>query len=69
MPIQENIIKALKRTTASLVAAVSLLEHSGPSAAPSDKMFTVMITDYKKAIKAGQEAIEATQKAITGDQS
>ena len=35
---------------ASLVAAISLLERGGERAAPSRKMFNVMLTDYKKSL-------------------
>ena len=39
---------------ASLAAAISLLEASGKAAkkaAPSDKMFDIMLTDYKKSLE------------------
>jgi hypothetical protein len=32
---------------ASLAAAISLLEKGGKKAAPSDKMFEQMLTDYR----------------------
>jgi hypothetical protein len=35
---------------ASLAAAISLLERGGERAAPSRKMFNVMLTDYKKSL-------------------
>lgn len=41
---------------ASLTAAISLLEAGGKRAAPSNKMFDVMIEDYKKALDIGRTA-------------
>ena len=40
------------RVAASLAAAISLLEHSpsAKKAAPSDRMFDQMLTDYRKAL-------------------
>lgn len=48
-------------TTASLVAAVSLLERGGKSAkkaAPSDKMFDQMLDDYRGAIGRSRTALQ-----------
>lgn len=50
---------ACMTTTASLVAAVSLLERGGKKAAPSDTMFKVMLSDYNKSIEAGRTALRA----------
>jgi len=47
----EEAAKVLRRATVSLVAAVSLLEQGGKQAAPSNKMFSQMLRDYKKAIE------------------
>lgn len=41
---------------ASLAAAISLLENGGRKAAPSDKMFGIMLDDYKRALNTGREA-------------
>lgn len=41
---------------ASLTAAISLLEAGGKQAAPSNKMFEMMIADYKKALDIGRAA-------------
>jgi len=40
--------------TASLCAAVSLLERGSKKAAPSNKMFDMMIKDYKKSLEKGR---------------
>lgn len=48
------------RTAASLAAAISLLERSGKAAkiaAPSDKMFDQMLTDYRKSLDAARAAL------------
>jgi len=59
----DELVKALEEATtdalASLVAAVSLLERGGRRAAPSDKMFAVMLADYNASI-------ERTRAALTG---
>lgn len=45
----DDPIDILKDVTAHLVAAISLLERGSKKAAPSDKMFDMMIADYKRA--------------------
>ena len=57
--IQEapNILEALKKTTAHLVAAHSLLARGGKKAAPSDKMFYQLLDDYEKAFNEGKGVI------------
>ena len=42
--------EALIKTGASLAAAISLLEHGGRKAAASDKMFEIMLEDYRAAL-------------------
>lgn len=42
---------ALRDTTASLVAAISLLERGGKKAAPSNMMFDIMLDDYRKSVE------------------
>jgi hypothetical protein len=47
-------------TAASLAAAISLLERGGKAAkkaAPSDKMFDQMLTDYRKSLTAARAAL------------
>lgn len=48
------------RLLASLAAAISLLERGGKEAAPSDKMFDQMLTDYRAALEAGRAALPRT---------
>lgn len=48
---------ALIGTTASLVAAISLLERGGKKAAPSDTMFAMMLGDYRKAVGEARAAL------------
>jgi hypothetical protein len=48
---------------ASLVAAVSLLKRGPKYAAPSDKMFDLMILDYERTIERGR-AYLAPRKLI-----
>lgn len=48
------------RLLASLAAAISLLERGGKEAAPSDKMFDQMLTDYRAALEAGRAALRRT---------
>lgn len=47
----KELEKALTDVGSSLVAAISLLEGGGKKAAPSDKMFRVMLSDYRKSVK------------------
>jgi len=46
----QELVEALASVTASLVAATSLLNAGGKSAAASDKMFSVMLDDYGKSV-------------------
>lgn len=46
----ERLKKALVDVTASLAAAVSLLERSPKTAAPSNRMFDQMLKDYQASI-------------------
>jgi len=59
--------EALIDTTASLVASVSLLEHGGKKAAPSDTMFAQMLVDYKNSIDRARAALEAAEAAAWSD--
>lgn len=56
--------EALMSTVAHLAAAISLLERTTESkkAAPSNKMFDVMLSDYRKALVVGRDAIAAIDK-------
>ena len=53
----EELEGVLIDATCSLVASVSLLERGGKKAAPSDKMFTQMILDYKGSIERIRAAL------------
>ena len=53
----EQAREALTDVLANLVAAHSLLSRSPKTAAPSNKMFDTMLSDYAKSIKRGREAL------------
>lgn len=53
----ESTIEALSTTTAHLFAAISLLENGGRKAASSNKIFLVMLDDYRKAAEVGRKAL------------
>ena len=53
--------EALLTVTASLVASTDLLQRAGKAverAAPSAKMFQLMLSDYEKAVEIGRAALE-----------
>lgn len=50
---------------ANLNAAVSLLERGGKKAAASDKMFEIMLDDYRKSIEAGRQMIAGSDAAFS----
>lgn len=62
---ETEVLSALKDVTASLVAAHSLLERGGKKAAPSDKMFAVMLSDYAKSIERARLTIQRAQEGRT----
>jgi len=45
-----ELVEALSDTTAHLLAATSLAARGGKKAAPSDKMFHMMLADYNASI-------------------
>ena len=53
----DGAVEALKDVLVNLVAAVSLLEHSPKTAAPSNKMFDQMLADYRASIERGRAAL------------
>ena len=61
--MDERALEAFEDVLASLVASVSLLERGGKKAAASDKMFAMMLADYKKSIKRGRACLAARQDA------
>ena len=56
-----ELVKAHTSTLANLVAAVSLLERSPKTAAPSAKMFDQMLADYNRAIDSARAALEGVK--------
>lgn len=57
----DALVEAQIGAAASLAAAISLLERGGKKAAPSDKMFAVMLDDYRKSLD-GARAVLARAK-------
>lgn len=53
----ERLRAALIDNAASLEAAISLLERGGKKAAPSDKMFEMMLNDYRKSTNNARAAL------------
>ena len=56
---EKRLVEAAKRTRKSLVAAISLLESGGKKAAASDKIFAIMLSDYRKSADEIRAALEA----------
>ncbi len=57
--LREDISKAkeaLREVVPSLAAAISLLDRSPKTAAPSNRMFDVMLKNYKKSLSVGRAA-------------
>lgn len=46
---------ALLDVAGSLAAAISLLENGSKKAAPSDKMFDIMLNDYRASLDHARE--------------
>lgn len=58
---RDALLEALKKTTAHLISAHSLLQSGGKKAAASDSMFELMLADYEKSIETGRAAIKAVE--------
>lgn len=58
----ERLREELRRTTVSLVAAVSLLKSGGKKAAPSKKMFNQMLADYTNSIERSRAVLQEPPK-------
>lgn len=60
--------EALLRTTASLAAAISLLERTpkAKKVAPSDKMFDQMLVDYRNSLEAARAALASQPEQPAG---
>lgn len=59
---EDALVEALLDVTASLAAAVSLLERGGKAAkkaAPSDRMFDLMVRDYTASLKRARRLFAA----------
>ena len=54
---EDALTVILLEVTASLAAAISLLERGSKKAAPSDKMFDQMLKDYKKSLNAARATL------------
>ena len=71
----DNLRETLISTAASLAAAISLLERGGKSAkkaAPSDKMFDMMLEDYRESLNEARAALAvapALQPAPTAQEA
>lgn len=56
---REDVLTVLLlEVTASLAAAISLLERGSKNAAPSDKMFDQMLMDYKKSLNHARSILK-----------
>jgi hypothetical protein len=51
---------------ASLVAAIDLLGRGGKKAAPSDKMFEVMLEDYRRSVDKARAVLTDITPAVGG---
>lgn len=60
-PVNARLLEALKTVTAHLISAHSLLERGGKKAAASDKVFSIMLSDYTKSIEEGRAALAAAE--------
>jgi|GEM_PF-1275811 hypothetical protein len=57
-----ELLEVLKNVTAHLVAAHSLLQRGGKSAAASDAVFNLMLSDYEKSFESGRAAIAKAEE-------
>ncbi len=53
----EALRESLLHTAASLAAAISMLERGSKKVAPSDKMFDMMLADYRKALASARTTL------------
>lgn len=54
---KDQLREALFSVTASLADAIALLEESPKTAAPSDRIFDLMLRDYRESLKIGRAAL------------
>lgn len=66
---ERELREALKSTTASLVAAISLLERTPASkkAAPSNNMFAIMLEDYSKSVEKARSILNKHKEKANDD--
>ena len=57
-PEIEKLRKVAIDCGAHLTAAISLLENSPKTAAPSDKMFNMMLDDYRRSLERMRAALK-----------
>ena len=57
----KRLKRALINTGTNLLAAISLLENGGKKAAPSDKMFEIMLSDYRAAADRAAALLKETE--------
>jgi hypothetical protein len=57
----KQLERALIKTGASLAAAISLLENGGRKAAASDKMFEIMLEDYRAALSEARALLKESR--------
>ena len=55
--LEEGLIE----TAASLAAAISLLERTPKTVAPSNKMFCVMLNDYRASLKRARALLQESK--------
>lgn len=55
-------LNVLMDVTASLAAAISLLERSPKTAAPSNKMFDIMLDDYRRSLVASRRLLRTERE-------
>lgn len=62
---EEVLGAALLDVTASLAAAISLLERSPKTAAPSNKMFDQMLKDYRASLERARAYLSSEAPSIS----
>ena len=59
--------EVLVDVAASLAAAISLLERGGRKASPSDKMFKLMLSDYRGSLSRARQALSSQGRHEGGE--
>lgn len=55
---EQQLRETLIDVSASLAAAISLLESGGKCAAPSNKIFEMMLTDYRRSLARARRLLK-----------